>query len=254
MNQRLTDPWLPKIANRFNTKLRLFCFPYAGGSTLAFRNWPSLLPTDIEVCPVELPGRGARFHETPHSSLTDLIEALGPALLPYLDRPFALFGHSMGATIAFELSCWMRDRNALEPSQLLVSGRPAPHVRDPSPQVHQCTDRELIEHLRRYNGTPEAVLSNPELMELLLPTIRADFKLLETYTYCDRVPLGCAIKIFGGKDDETVSCDHLRAWRLQTTASSKVHFLPGDHFFIHTEEQQLLRLFSTSLKDICSRL
>lgn len=222
MNQRTPNPWLPKNSTGSNAKLRLFCFPYAGGSTLAFRNWQNLLPTEIEVCPIELPGRGSRFHETPHTNLTDLIEALGPGLLPYLDRPFALFGHSMGAALVFELACWLRDRNAPEPAHAIVSGRHAPHVPDPSPQVHQYPDRELIEHLRRYNGTPEAVLNNPELMELLLPTIRADFQLLETYIYRDRLPLSCAMTIFGGKDDDTVSSEDIQAWRSQTSGSCKV--------------------------------
>lgn len=227
--------------------LRLFCFPYAGGGALSFRTWPEALPPTVEVCHVELPGRGLRWMETPFTKLLPLVQAIAQALLPHLDKPFALFGHSMGGLISFELVRLLRREYGLSPVHLFVAGHRAPQVPDLDLPVHNLPESAFLDELRHLNGTPEAVLENAELMQLLLPTLRADFAVLETYVYAPGLPLDCPITVFGGLQDCEVSCDCLEVWREQTTASFSLSMLPGDHFFLHTAQPLLLQFLAQEL-------
>ncbi len=183
----LTECWLRSPKPNPQASLRLFCFPYVGGGALIFRTWPNSLPATAEVCPVELPGRGTRLKETPFTRLLPLVQALAQALLPHLDKPFAFFGHSMGALISFELTRQLRRLYGLVPLHLFVSAHRAPQLPDPDPPIHTLPEAEFMEELRCLNGTPKEVLEQPELMELMLPILRADFALCETYIYAKRV-------------------------------------------------------------------
>lgn len=241
------DCWVMCPKPNPQANLRLFCFPYAGGGALSFRTWPNGLPTTIEVCAVELPGRGTRMRLAPFTRHDPLVEALAQALLPYLDKPFALFGHSMGGLVSFELARLIRRKYGLLPVHLFVSGRRAPQVPDPDPPIHALPEPAFKEELRRLNGTPEAVLENKELMQLLIPILRADFAVLETYVYATEPPLECPITAFGGLQDCKVSCDHLEAWRNQTSASFSLQMLPGDHFFLNSAQALLLQSLTRQL-------
>ncbi|NJO48502.1 MAG: thioesterase [Leptolyngbyaceae cyanobacterium RM2_2_4] len=223
--------WVTCPTPKPDAHLRLFCFPYAGGSSLNFRSWADHLPATVELCPIELPGRGPRMQEKPFTQLQPLIQAIAPALIPYLDKSFAFFGHSMGALVSFELAHLLRKDFGCSPSHLFVSGRRAPQLPDPDPPIHTLPDAEFIEELRRLNGTPEAVLQHDELMQLLLPTLRADFAVLETYRYTPAPPFDCPITAFGGLQDQDVGSEPLGAWREQTCADFSLHLFPGDHFF-----------------------
>jgi len=227
--------------------LRLFCFPYAGGGALSFRGWGTQLPPAVEVCPIELPGRGMRLKEAPFTRLVPLVEAVVEALLPYLDKPFAFFGHSMGALISFEVARRLRRDQALNPVHLFVSGRRAPQWPDPDPPIHALPEAEFLGELRRLNGTPEAVLASRELMQLLLPVLRADFAVLETYRYEPASPLECPIAAFGGLQDPEVACETLEAWRQQTRSDFSLQMLPGDHFFLHTSQSLLWQALNHTL-------
>jgi len=227
-----SNPWITRLRSNAQASLRLFCFPYAGGSSLTFRGWEAHLPATVELCPIELPGRGLRLQEPAFERLAPLAEATVQALLPYLDKPFALFGHSMGALLSFEVARRLR-RMGQEPGQLFVSGRRAPQWPDPDPPIHALPEAEFIAELRRLNGTPAAVLENRELMQLLLPTLRADFAVLDTYGYEPEPPLSCPIVAFGGLQDPDVTCEMLEAWRQQTCSGFSLQMLPGDHFFLH---------------------
>lgn len=231
-------------------KLRLFCFPYAGGGALSFRTWSDSLPPTIEVCPLELPGRGFRLKEPPLTQIKPLIEAIAYALLPYLDKPFAFFGHSMGGLVSFELVRLLRREYSLNPSHLFVSGRQAPQIPVSKSPIHDLPEPEFLEELRRLNGTPEAVLNSSELMQLLIPTLRADFAVLETYVYAPEAPLDCPISAFGGLQDREVSCEELEAWREQTNAEFSLQMLKGNHFFLHSAQSLLLQLLSQELQQI----
>jgi medium-chain acyl-[acyl-carrier-protein] hydrolase len=221
--------WLRCYNPQPDAKLRLFCLPYAGGGAAVFRTW--VLP-GIEVWGVQLPGRGERFSEPPMVDIDRLLDALYPDLLPFFDRPYAFFGHSMGALLAFELA------RRSSPQHLLVSGRRAPQVA--SSQLHTLADDAFLSELRRLNGTPPQVLENAELMALFLPILRADFRVCETYEYHMGERLECPIVAFGGVDDRTEPLELLEGWRSLTAGSFELQKLPGDHFFLQTQPQLLL--------------
>src|SRR5205814_4666171 len=191
MNTPTVDSWIQYYQSKPQACLRLFCFPYAGGGASIFRTWSENLPPEIEACPIQLPGRESRLLEAPFSQLFSLIEPVAQALLPYLDMPCAFFGHSMGALVSFELARYLRRQHGLSPVHLFVSGRRAPQLSDPDPPIHPLPEAEFLEELRSLKGTPEEVLQNTELLQLLLPLLRADFAVCETYAYAPETPLLC---------------------------------------------------------------
>jgi medium-chain acyl-[acyl-carrier-protein] hydrolase len=251
---KAVSPWLSPARPNPNAALRLFCFPYAGGSAQIYRSWSKRLPTSVEVCAVQLPGRGNRLREPPFTDLHTLVRALAEALLSYLDKPFAFFGHSMGALIGFELAQRLRERASPGPIQLFVSGHRAPQLERDGPTTYDLPEPELLAELRRMNGTPREVLEHPELIQLMLPLLRADFEVVQTYLYAPRPPLDSPITAFGGLRDEDVSREQLARWREQTTAEFSLHMLPGDHFFIQTSETLLLEVLSRKLDQLSRSL
>ncbi|MCA1566076.1 MAG: thioesterase II family protein [Acidobacteria bacterium] len=245
-----SSPWLPQLNLNPRATLRLFCFPYAGGGAVIFRDWQSKLPGNVEVCPVQLPGRGKRLGEQPFTQMQFLAEALVHALLPHLDKPFAFFGHSMGALISFELARTLRKKYGRAPRQLFVSGRRAPSIPNLEPPTYDLPETEFIETLHNLKGTPGEVLEHPELMKLVLPLLRADFALCETYGYTPAPPLDCPISAFGGLQDAEVTRAHLEGWRTETTATFSLRMFPGDHFFLNTGGALLLRVLSQALYEV----
>ena len=240
------DSWIPFRKPRLEARLRLFCFPYAGAGALIFRNWSESLPADVEVCPVQLPGRGTRLTERPFTQLSPLVEALAQGLVPLLDRPFAFFGHSLGALISFELARRVRRRYGLHPVRLFVSAGRAPQIPNRGPPIHVLPEKEFLAELRRLNGTPGELLDHQELMEIMLPILRADFALYETYVYSNEPPLNCPISAFGGLQDRRVNDSDLEAWCAQTSVSFSLRMFPGDHFFL--TQPLLLRVLSKELQ------
>ena len=253
-NNRLTTPWLNVFQHNPEASLRMFCFPYAGGAAFIYRNWADHLPADIELCPVQLPGRGTRMREPLFVRIPRLITTLYQELLPYLDKPFVFFGHSLGALISYELARKLSQDCQLEPLHLFVSGRHAPQLPDPHPTTHNLPNEEFVKELRRLNGTPAEVLDQPELLQLIMPTIRADFELCETYEHLTRPPLKCPITALGGLFDEDVNREHLEPWREHTSAAFSLKMLPGDHFFLHSSESMLLQILALELEGVLSRL
>jgi medium-chain acyl-[acyl-carrier-protein] hydrolase len=239
--------WLVRLKLNPRASLHLFCFPYGGGGASIFRSWPDSLPTSIEVCPVQLPGRESRLREEPFAQVSSLVRAIAKALLLYLDRPFAFFGHSMGALIGFELSRQLRREHGLKLVHLFVSGCRAPQLPDPDPPTYDLPEPKFLEELRRLNGTPKEVLKHPELMQLMLPLLRADFEAVQTYAYSPAPPLDCPITVFGGLQDNEVKREYLEGWREQTTGSFSLQMLPGDHFFLHTAQPLLLHIITQEL-------
>lgn len=230
--------WLSCYKTNPYAKLRLFCFPFAGGGSSIFRTWSQDLPNWIEVCPVQLPGRENRISEKPFDKMDPLVAFVAAGLKPYLDMPFVFFGHSMGSFIAYELACYLREKYNLLPEYLFVSGRFAPHVPDPD-NFHLLEEKEFKEKLKEYNGTPNAVLENEEIMQLLLPLLRADFSICETYIHKSREPLACPISAFGGKNDSTVKKDDLNGWENYTKNKFRTEMFDGDHFFLRIYQKEL---------------
>jgi surfactin synthase thioesterase subunit len=249
-----SDVWIKRAGQGPQTGFRLFCFPYAGRGASIFRTWPERLSPDIEVCAIQLPGREDRLAETPVEKLSALVETLADVLYPCLNFPFAFSGHSLGALIFFELTRWLRRQKAPGPMQLFVSGCRAPQLPDPDPPIHQLPDVEFIEELGRFNGTPKAVLDNPELMEVFLPLLRSDIRLYETYVYEHEAALDCPITAFGGLDDEVFSREELEAWSEQTRSRFNIQMFPGDHFFLNGKEKNgLLEIISEDIRRIIGK-
>lgn len=187
--------------------------------------------------------------EPSFTRMQPLVQNLLDVLLPRLDKPFAFFGHSMGALVSFELAQQLRRQHNLEPACLFASGCFAPQISDPHP-IHALPDAEFLEELQRLGGMPNEVLENDELLKLMLPTLRADCTVTETYAYTSGAPLGCPISALGGLQDALVSRADLEAWREQTSASFTLRMLPGDHFFIHTAQPLLLHTLSRELHQL----
>lgn len=245
-----TQRWLRRVDPDSQACLRCFCLPYAGGNARLFQSWSQQLPASVEVCALELPGHGARLTEPPLDDLDEVLGAIAQVIQPLCDRPFVLFGHSMGALISFELARYCRRHGLPMPAHLYVSGHRAPQLPDPEPPVHTLPDAAFREKLTRLQGTDPAVLANDEFMALLLPVLRADFALCETYTYVAEPPLPCPITAFGGSLDPATQRGKLRAWRSQTQAKFTQHVLPGNHFFIHAAAASLLHQLSLSLASL----
>jgi medium-chain acyl-[acyl-carrier-protein] hydrolase len=227
--------------------LRLFCLPYAGGGASIFRSWADKLPSEVEVCPIYLPGREGRLKEPLFTRLSPLVEALAQALIPFMDAPCAFFGHSMGALISFELVRHLRRTSYQRPVCLFVSAHRAPQLPDTSAKFHDLSDPALIDALHRLGGTPKTILQHAELMKVILPILRADFELCETYVYTPEAPLDCPIFAFGGEQDTLVSMQELQAWGTQTRQSFTLNMLPGDHFFLHNQQDLLLQLLAEKI-------
>jgi malonyl CoA-acyl carrier protein transacylase len=234
--------WLSRPHLHPQARFRLFCLPYAGAGASIFNSWLAEMPTEIELCPIQLAGRENRRSEPPFNRLKFLIQTLTPLIAPYLDLPFAFFGHSMGALLSFELVRELRRQDLPTPMHLFVSGYPAPQIPDFEPPIHTLPEPQFIEALRKFQGTPEAVLQDSELMQHYLPILRADFAMLETYFYVKEAPLNCPISVFGGLEDKRVSLAALEAWREQTTQGFTVNQLSGDHFFLQLSQKELLKL------------
>ncbi|MFF4159226.1 thioesterase II family protein [Streptomyces sp. NPDC001678] len=239
--------WLTGQELRPEAEYRLFCLPYAGGSAAVYHKWRGAAPGRFQVCALELPGRGRRLTETPISRLRPMVKALADAIEGALDRPFALFGHSMGALLAFELTRTLRERGLPLPAHLFVSGAAAPGTPRRRPVVHSATDAELRQELRFLNGTPRELLENEELMALMLPTLRADFSVLETYEYRAQPPLPVPLTVFGGTADPSVPPTALHGWREHTTGSPRLQLFPGDHFFLHSAAPDVLAAIRDTL-------
>lgn len=240
------SPWLVREHKSVARRLRLYCFCYAGGSASVYAPWQARLDPAIEVCAVQLPGRGSRMAEKPFTSLPDLIKALAQVVARQDDLPFAFFGHSLGGLLAFELARYHRLHYMRMPERLFVSGCDAPQYRSPSRRLHTLSDPELIEVLRDFNGTPPEVLQHRALMDLLLPTIRADFALVDDYVYRPGLPLSMPITVLAGRQEKRTA-EQVEGWRKETLAECHVHWFDGDHFFILPEQQAVLDCIGAGL-------
>ncbi|HVP49081.1 MAG TPA: alpha/beta fold hydrolase [Bryobacteraceae bacterium] len=241
-----TARWFPSIRESEQAKLRLFCFPYAGGGASVFRGWAGRLPEGVAVCPVRLPGRETRLGERPFDAMGELLAALRTVIDPYLDKPFAFFGHSLGAVIAFELERLLAARSTC----LFVSGARAPQLRRDHVPPPPPSDDELIEELRRLDGIPSEILENRELMQLALPALRADTALYRNYVYREELPLHCPIRAYGGLDDERITRGDLEAWGAETTHSFRLEMFPGGHFFLETHQEAFLTALARDLSAV----
>jgi len=218
-------------AEDFNAVQQLFCFTHAGGGPSFFRPWRAPLAPEIAVRRVLLPGREGRLEEPPRRRITELIEPLCAALEPHLDQPYALFGHSMGAVVAFEVARWFSASSRVGPTCLIVSGRQAPGLASRS-RLSELPDDQFIAEVGRLNGIPPEVLGEPELLEMVLPALRADFELAETYRPLPGGRLNCPVTAYLSTGDPEVDYAGVRRWREVTTGEFATRVFGGDHFYL----------------------
>jgi medium-chain acyl-[acyl-carrier-protein] hydrolase len=210
----------------------MFCFPFAGGGTSVYHSWTRAFPATLEVRPVQLPGRETRLREPLHTSASTLARVVADALAPLLDRPFVFFGHSLGALICFEVARELRRRGSAQPAQLFISALGAPQLPLGRAPVHELPDADFLMQLRRLFRPPEEAWRVPELLQMLLPVMRADMAVRDTYVYAPEAPLDCPITALGGDDDPETAAPRIGAWREQTTSSFSAHTFPGGHFYL----------------------
>jgi len=245
-----TERWLAYREVNPRARRRLFCFPYAGGGASAYRGWAAELPADVEVCPVQLPGRESRLREPAFQGLQPLVAAAADALQPLVQLPFAFFGHGMGAAIAYGLACELRSRGRAWPEALFVAGRRAPEVPLRSAPLHDLPDAELIAALRERRAVPEEVLAHEELMRLLLPILRADLAVDETASFGDEAKFAFALSAFVGTEDDIVPRADVEPWAQRTVGAFRLRELPGDQFFIHSSRALLLEALARDLAQL----
>ena len=231
LRQTPATAWLAKTKISNDANLRLFCFPYAGGGASIYRSWASRLSM-VELLPVQLPGRETRLKEAPYTNARSLVRAMGQALLPYFDRPFCFFGHSMGALLAYEIARRAGREGWTEPLHLFASGRRPPHVPGKPPLLHDLGREELLARLRGLGGLPPEVAEHEELMDLMLPLLRADLRSDETYAPATHPPLSCPITALAGTSDENADREAAARWGELTTGPSRVVEIEGGHFFV----------------------
>lgn len=242
------SPWFVVQEGFPRAQLRLFCFHYAGGNAGVFRAWRAELDPRVELVSIQLPGRGQRFNEPLLHTVDQVVQAVLGEIVPYLDIPYALLGHSVGAMLAYEVACALQTHCTPAARELIVSGARAPQIPRREPPVSCASDAVLIERVRGYRSMPEETLESPELMELLLPMLRADFAVHESYTKPPHEPLHCPVTALGGKDDEWVTEQDLSAWGGTTRGGFEWHRFEGGHFFIDTSRPAVLGRLNGSLR------
>lgn len=244
------DKWFQVPQPVTGARARLFCFSYAGGNASAYRDWYKYLPRDVELCNVQLPGRGSRFKESSYTNLNTLLDGLETAISPYLDKNFAFFGHSMGAQVAFELARRLKAKGLSQPDFLFVSARKAPQIPLRRRLLHTLPEGEFRAEIERLNGTPKEALNNPELMDIISPILRADCKAIETWEYQPSIPLDIPVVALGGVQDQHVSIDELERWSEVTKGPFEIQLFSGDHFYIHQATDALLGVMTRKINKI----
>ena len=241
--------WLTRIKSNKNIKLRLICFAYAGGSARVFEPLSKLDFEDIEVIAVQLPGRGSRIIEPFLNNISDVVNEFYPVLNGFLDRPYILFGHSLGAKIAHACIRKIAENGALLPSNVVLSGSAAPHVSLRQNPVYKQSDAGFIEQLRLMGGTPDEILANDEIMQILLPVLRADFQISETYK--EPIPkkkIDCPYSLWIGEDDQSVTLESAKAWSEHFSGQAGLTQFPGGHMYIESEMESVLSALSTMIQ------
>lgn len=254
-DRQVGSPWLitRELKDAEDVRMRLFCFHYAGATASIFRSWQEAVPQAVELQAVQLPGREYRLSESLLTDIAPIVAELAEIVPPLLDRPFAFFGHSMGALIGFDLARILRERGLPQPELFIASGRNAPRFMWRDAGVQLLPDDAFIATVREYNGTPEALLAEPLMRDLWLPRLRADLTISAMYRYVEQPPLDCPFLVLHGSDDALVSEVGLQGWGAETTGPVRYVRYPGNHFFLHGAEQCVLADVCLELEKLLAR-
>ncbi|MEM9341209.1 MAG: thioesterase domain-containing protein [Bacteroidota bacterium] len=234
-----------------HSKRQVFCFPFAGGSAAIFKPWLNK-SEEAEYIPVELPGRGIRMMETPIAEMQELIDLIIPDLMEVATTPFVFFGHSLGAVIGFQLAWTLQERQLPIPDLLVVAGRHAPHKADPSTLKSGLNDQEMMDELKRLNGTPKEVLENKEMLKFLMPMIRGDLRLHESFVYSGQ-KLSIPMVAHCGTLDDEADMDIMSHWSLTTDKPFQIRQFDGDHFFVQTLGQRYFEALDCTITEIINQ-
>lgn len=246
--ETLSPKWISCPKSLPQPKLRLICFPPAGSGTIIYQKWATQLPPDVEMWSIRLPGRETRLRDPLFYSLPPLIESIANTLAPHLEQPYLLFGHSLGSLISFELSRHLNHLGKPLPQQLLLSGHRAPHRPPLNPPIHQANDELFLARIKAMGGTPDAFFEMTDLVELMLPTLRADFTIWENYQYQEDSPLDIPITVFGSDEDRDAAEADFFAWEQHTSSEFVAHMFHGNHFYFQDDPQPLIALMNNSLE------
>ena len=239
--------WFTDFGQGSDAPIRLFTFAHAGGGAGVFSKWNKALP-GAHVLATRLPGRESRITEPAYPAMDALIDTLAEQIATRLDRPFAFYGHSLGGLIAFELTHRLRKMGLRQPERLLIGATRSPDRKSPHPQLHALADADLVKGLGRYGNMSQSLIDSPELMIMLLPMLRADFSLVETYAYRERAPLDCPILVYYGTDDRMVDPADMEGWRTKTSADVRLQPIEAGHLFHLTHDAELLTMIGAELQ------
>ncbi|MET7467464.1 thioesterase II family protein [Micromonospora sp. NPDC005686] len=239
------DRWV-RVYHPAPDAVRLFCFPHAGGTASYFYSWSKALAGSVEVHSVQYPGRQDRRGEPRVRSIPELADRIHAAIQPRLTEPFAFFGHSMGAILAFEVACRIARDGQAEPAHLFVSGRRGPS-RVRHEEWHRATTAAFTAELRSLGGTDPRVFAEPDLLDLVLPTIRDDYRAIETYRFQPTPPLACGITALVGDSDPKAGIDDTSAWSQHTLGRFDLRVFPGGHFYLDECRSGVLNVISSVL-------
>jgi len=243
--------WLPSINTDEAVKYRVFCFPFAGAGSSIYRSWIEEMRPEIDVCPIQLPGRENRIQEPAIDNVEQMVAEVIEVIKSYLDTPFAFFGHCIGALIGYELASELKRQFQPAPEHIYVSAFRAPDYENPNRVLHGLTDMEIKEELRGYGGFPDAVLDNDDVMCTLMPMLRADFALHENYGFNGYQRLECPISVFGGDEDHIVRQEHMENWKDRSEAEVNMRIFKGGHFFLSANKEAILEEIRNNANELC---
>ena len=249
MRTVVDSPWLLQFGKKPQAKMRLFCLPFAGGAASFYRGWSDQFPAEIELIGVQYPGRENRLFEEPIGSVAGIVDEVVGAIRPFLSKPYAIYGHSMGALVSFELTRQLRRLNLSLPQQLFVSAYRSPHLPNNNDRIHQLPTPQFLNKIRDLNGTPEEVFQNRELLSLILPMLRADFQAHETHVYVEEPPLPVPIMAFAGETDTRFSLAEIEAWQQQTSTAFHFQTFAGGHFFVKPQQEAFCETLIAALRN-----
>ncbi len=251
MSTSIFNSWVTCPRPQPDAKLRLFCLPFAGGGASLYRPWTTQLAPTIEVCPIQLPGRENRYSEKPITDAHQMAQIIATQMLPFLDRPYAIFGHSMGALLAYEVTRELARLKARAPEILFVSAHRAPHLPRKRALLHALPNAQFIESLKQYGGFPEEILNNQEFIDFVLPTMRSDMTLCDLYAFKNEdFQLNLPIEIFAGAGDPEAGPDEMKAWADYSQNRSNLKVFEGGHFFLRSHSKELLDHISGSINSL----
>lgn len=242
------DPWVRRFHPNNDASIRLACFPHAGGSASYYFNVSRALASDCDVLSIQYPGRQDRRFETPLESVTKLADGAAAAIALWNDRPLLLFGHSLGATLAYEVAQRLRDSSDIR--TIFVSGRRAPSHHRTNEFVHRQSEQRLLETLRQMNGTAPLLLQDPEMVSALLPALRSDYRAAETYRDPKHPPLDVPIVTLNGSQDPEVTAEEIEAWQTHSTLPVEHHWFDGGHFYLNDHANEVIDLIYANVRAI----